>query len=105
MMLTEALRLVLAMVTGVLLGVMFFGGLWWTVRKGSSSQQPALWFFCSLLLRTGTALVGFYLVGRSHWERLLVCLLGFVMVRLVVTCLTRAAEQPTSLAQEASHAP
>ena len=28
----ETLALVLALVTGVLLGAMFFGGLWWTVR-------------------------------------------------------------------------
>ena len=105
MMMTEVLSLVLATVAGVLLGVIFFGGLWWTVRKGSSSQQPALWFFCSLLLRTSTALVGFYLVACGHWERLLVCLLGFVMARHIVTRLTRKLEKPTYLAQEASHAP
>jgi len=104
MTMTEAFSLVLATVTGVLLGVMFFGGLWWTVRKGSSSQQPALWFFCSLLLRTGTALVGFYLVGRSHWERLLVCLLGFVAARHIVIRLARAVEKPTNFAQAAPHA-
>jgi F1F0 ATPase subunit 2 len=105
MMLTEAFRLVLATVTGGLLGVIFFGGLWWTVRKGSSSQQPALWFFFSLLLRTSTALVGFYLVGGGHWERVLVCLLGFVMARHILIRLTRAAEKPTYLAQAAPHAP
>ena len=105
MMLTEAFSLVLATVTGVLLGVTFFGGLWWTVRKGSSSQQPALWFFCSLLLRTSTALVGFYLVGCGHWERLLVCLLGFVMARHIVIRLTRTLEKPTYFAQAAPHAP
>ena len=105
MMMTEALSLVVATVAGVLLGVIFFGGLWWTVRKGSSSQQPALWFFCSLLLRTTTALVGFYLVGCGHWERLLVCLLGFVMARHIVTRLTRTLEKPTYFAQAATHAP
>ena len=104
-MMTEALSLVLATVAGVLLGVIFFGGLWWTVRKGSSSEQPALWFFCSLLLRTSTALVGFYLVGGGHWERLLVCLLGFVMARHIVTRLTRTLEKPTYFAQAATHAP
>ena len=40
----ESLTLALAWVAGVLLGAIFFGGLWWTVRKGVSSQQPALWF-------------------------------------------------------------
>ena len=101
----EALTLVLACVAGGVLGAMFFGGLWWTVRKGVSSKQPALWFFGSLLLRTSIALAGFYFIARSHWERLLVCLLGFVIARLIVTRLIRAAEKPTYLAQEASHAP
>jgi F1F0 ATPase subunit 2 len=104
-MTNETLTLVLALVTGVLLGGMFFGGLWWTVQKGVSSKQPALWFFGSLLLRTSIALAGFYFIARGHWERLLVCLLGFVIARLIVTRLTRAAEKPTCLAREASHAP
>ena len=30
----KLLCLVLALMTGVLLGAIFFGGLWWTVRKG-----------------------------------------------------------------------
>ena len=101
----ETLTLASAFVTGVLLGAMFFGGLWWTVRKGVSSEQPALWFFGSLLLRTSFALAGIYLVGRGHWERLLVCLLGFVVARIIVTRLTRAAEKPTCPAPETSYAP
>jgi F1F0 ATPase subunit 2 len=105
MTMTEDLNLVLATVAGVLLGAIFFGGLWWTVRKGTSSQQPALWFLGSLLLRTSTALAGFCLVGRVHWERLLVCLLGFVMARYIVTRLTRAAKKPTYFAQAATDAP
>jgi F1F0 ATPase subunit 2 len=104
-MMNETLSLVLALVTGVLLGSMFFGGLWWTVQKGVSSKRPAPWFFGSLLLRTSIALAGFYFIARGHWERLLVCLLGFVIARLIVTRLTRAAEKPTYMAQEASHAP
>jgi F1F0 ATPase subunit 2 len=104
-MMNEKLALLLALVTGVVLGAMFFGGLWWTVRKGVSSKQPAFWFFGSLLLRTSIALAGFYFIARGHWERLLVCLLGFVIARLIVTQIARAAEKPTYLAQEASHAP
>lgn len=103
-MMHETWTLVLALVTGVLLGVMFFGGLWWTVRHGVSSTQPALWFFSSLLLRTSLALAGFSVIARYHWEGLLVGLLGFVMACLLVTRLTRAAPRPTSLAPEGSHA-
>ena len=95
----------LALVTGVVLGVMFFGGLWWTIQKGVSSTRPALWFFGSLLLRTSIALVGFIVMARGHWERLLLCLLGFIIARHIVARLTQMAEKPPYVAQEASHAP
>ena len=101
----ESLTLVPPMVTGVLLGAIFFGGLWWTVQKGVSSKRSALWFFGSLWLRTSIALAGFYFIARGHWERLLVCLLGFVVARIIVTRLTRAAEKPTCPAPETSYAP
>ena len=101
----ETVSLALAVAMGGLLGAIFFGGLWWTVRKSVSSKQPAFLFLGSLLLRTSIVLVGFYFIARGHWERLLVCLLGFVMARLIVTWLTRATNKPTSPAKEASHAP
>ena len=102
---TETLSLVLALVGGVLLGAIFFGGLWWTVRKCVSAKQPALWFFGSGLLRMTLVLAGFYFAAHGHWERLLVCLLGFVIARVIVTRLIRAVEKPTYWTREASHAP
>ncbi len=101
----ETLSLGPSLGAGVLLGSIFFGGLWWTVRKCVSSKQPALWVFGSVLLRMSAVLAGFYFIGRGHWERLLVCLLGFVMARVFVTRLSRAAEKPAYWAREASHAP
>jgi F1F0 ATPase subunit 2 len=102
----EMLSLPFAGVAGLLLGAIFFGGLWWTVRKGLSSKQPALWFLGSVLLRMGIVLAGFYLVGREDWKRLLACLLGFVIARFVVTWLARVPfEDRKTLAPETSHAP
>ena len=102
----DTLMLVFAWLAGGALGAIFFGGLWWTVRRGVSSIRPALWFLGSALLRMSIALAGFYFVGGGHWERLLVCLLGFVMARLVVTWLTRPSRENQHRAtQEASHAP
>lgn len=102
----ETLILVLAGGVGLLLGAIFFGGLWWTVRKGVSSPRPALWFLGSTLLRTSIVLGGFYFVGRGHWERLVACLLGFVVARFLVMRLTRPpVENHTSRVKETSHAP
>ena len=80
----EFLILAVALAAGFLLGAFFFGGLWWTVRKGVSSKLPALWFLGSLLLRMSLVLVGFYFVGRGDWHRLVACLLGFVIARFWV---------------------
>ena len=101
----ETLNLVPAWVAGVLLGAVFFGGLWWTVRKGLSSEHPALLFLASLLLRTSITVTGFCLVASGHWERLLVCLLGFIMARHIVAWLTQSsADDQTHSSEEASHA-
>ncbi|MFZ1929608.1 MAG: ATP synthase subunit I [Candidatus Sulfotelmatobacter sp.] len=86
---SETWALILALLAGTLLGMTFFGGLWWTIRRGMSSQHPAALFFFSLLLRTGIALAGFYFVARGDWRRVLSCLLGFFLGRLLVTWRTR----------------
>ncbi len=82
------LRLLFSLLIGGLLGVVFFGGLWWTVQHAMSSERAALWLFGSLLLRTGIVLGGFYLTCGDDWQRWLAALLGFVMARLVVTRIT-----------------
>ena len=100
------LMLTIALTAGLLLGAVFFGGLWWTIRKGLSSKHPAAWFLGSLLLRMSVTLAGFYWVGRGHWERLIMCLVGFVMARLTVTWLSRPLEpEQMHTAEEANHAP
>ena len=87
---SETLALILTLLAGVLLGAIFFGGLWWTIRRSVSSKQPALLFFFSLLLRMGIALAGFYFVARGDWRRVLSCLVGFILARILVTWRTRA---------------
>ncbi|MGE0470408.1 MAG: ATP synthase subunit I [Nitrospira sp.] len=101
----EAVSLMDALIAGVLLGTLFFGGLWWTVRQGISTKRPALWFLGSLLLRTGVVLGGFYVVAAGHWERLLLCLLGFVISHFIVTRFTGPpVAHHNSSAKEAGHA-
>ena len=94
----NALVFALAFASGVLLGVIFFGGLWWTVRRGLLSPVPALWFSASSLIRTGVVLGGFYVVSQGEWRRLLTCLLAFFLARIVVMQASRklaALEEPS----------
>ncbi len=102
---SELWSLVFSCVAGVVLGIFFFGGLWWTVRKAVTAKIPALWFLGSMLLRTGVVLIGFYFVMGDDWKRLLVGLLGFIVARLVVIRHTRVLNQSGLSIREASHAP
>ena len=83
----------LASLAGLVLGAIFFGGLWWTVRKGLVSRHPALWFFGSLLLRMGLVMMGFYFVGQGDWRRLVACLVGFIGARALVTRFTAGRKE------------
>jgi len=100
----EPLTLVLSGLAGVGLGAFFFGGLWWTVRKGMASPRPALWFFGSLVVRTAMVLAGFYFVGGSDGTLLIICLLGFITARVLVMRLMRPAISLEKTTKEASHA-
>ena len=85
--------LLVALLEGALLGVFFFAGLWWTVRKIESTKQVALLFLGSMLLRTSVVILGFYFILGDDWQRLLAGLLGFIIARIIVSRLTRIADQ------------
>lgn len=89
----EFMALVFFLLAGVLLGLFFFAGLWWTVRKIESSKHVGLLFLSSLLLRTSVAITGFYFILGDNWLHLLTGLIGFIIARIIVTWLTRFADQ------------
>lgn len=80
----ELLHLITALAAGILLGGLFFGGLWWTVRRALVSKTPAIWFLTSMFLRTAIVLAGLYFVARGSWQRMAVCLLGFIIIRSII---------------------
>ena len=88
------LGLVTALAAGTALGLVFYTGLWWTVRRAGTFRWPALTVLVSLLLRMSLTLGGFYLVASDDSARLLTCLAGFLFARAVVTRRTRLASSP-----------
>ena len=81
---------------GLLLGAGFYSGLWWTIWRALRSPRPGLWFTASLALRTLFALAGFYVVGGAEWQRMALCLLGFLVARPLVTRLTARMTRPAA---------
>ncbi|HAX21950.1 MAG TPA: ATP synthase subunit I [Hydrogenophaga sp.] len=80
-----------ALLAGGVLGAVFFGGLWWTVRHAASSPTPARWFLGSMVLRTAFVLAGFYAVGAGQPALMGLCLLGFLLARAIVLRATKPA--------------
>lgn len=80
---------ILAALGGVLLGLFFYGGLWWTTRKGLTTKNPGLLFLGSMLVRTAVVLAGFYFIADGQWQRIVACLVGFTLARFVVLRFTK----------------
>jgi F1F0 ATPase subunit 2 len=89
----DTTRVVLSLAAGLGLGAFFFGGLWWTVSRLSTFERPALMMICSLLLRTGVTLGGFFVLSSGHWQRLLACLAGFALARGVSRWMSRRTQR------------
>ncbi len=84
---TYWMSLVLTALFGALLGLGYFGGLWWTVRWAQDAQGSTALLLGSFLVRSVLALGGFYLILRwmgGRWEMIALCLLGFMGTRLVL---------------------
>ncbi len=100
----EILKMILAFVGGLVLGILFFGGLWLTVKKAVTVKVPALWFSLSFLLRVGITLLGFYYISMGKWQQMLFCLVGFILARLIIIRLTKADEiKQEQLKKEVGH--
>ena len=82
---SETIQIITGVGVGFLLGLFFYGGLKFTLRKGLKSKFPALWFLLSFLLRTGIVVAGFYFFSGGNWKTLLACLVGFTISRFVLT--------------------
>jgi F1F0 ATPase subunit 2 len=93
----EITPLILSLIAGGALGMIYFGGLWHTVRKLPETQKPFSAMLWSFAVRTGIVMTGFYFAMGGHWEQLVAALLGFILIREVFIRRigTRNAIQPT----------
>lgn len=85
---SEIISFMPAWFAGVILGILFFGGLWLTINYGLRSKNSVWIFTSSFIIRMMVVLFGFYYVGGNSWRKMLVCLLGFLITRFVITRIT-----------------
>ena len=76
--------LVLSFLLGLLMSLFFFGGLWLTLKRMPESRSPGLLVFLSFIGRTAVVLLVIYLLLRYHWDRLLVFVAGFLVMRTIM---------------------
>ena len=80
----DILHMGYSFIAGLIIGAIFFFGLWITVKKIARAKMPALIFMVSLFCRISVALIGFYFISMGSWKKMLICLLGFVTARWLI---------------------
>jgi F1F0 ATPase subunit 2 len=78
------LTLTLLLLGGLALGIVFFGGLWLTVRALPSARYPTALAIASFWGRTALVVAAFTCAFTHGWQSVLACLLGFVAARLLM---------------------
>lgn len=111
------------LLAGWALGLLFYGSLWFTTSRILHSQHPVVWVLGGFVLRMALVLPALYWLTDARWERLLICVGGFLIARPLVIRLsarwqvlapttTREAQQGSAsartservLGEEGSHA-
>ena len=83
----------ISLLVGLLLGGVYFAGLWFTVSRISKTANPGLWMLASFAMRASLLLLGIYAFTNGQWEGILACLAGFLVARTVWVSRTRASTE------------
>jgi F1F0 ATPase subunit 2 len=80
----ELTRWVLLAAAGGLLGSVYFGGLWLTVRRLPDTDHPAALVLGSFVLRVALVAAGFVWLLAGDPLRLVAVLAGFLAIRVLL---------------------
>lgn len=84
MTVTDWMSILASTIIGLASGLVYFGGLWVTVRRLPVLGRPMLVALGGMACRLGLALVCVYWIGAGHWSRIASWLLGFFAMRAVL---------------------
>lgn len=95
-------QLALAFAAGAAAGMLYFGGLWLTVRRLPTARRPVLLSLGSFAVRTAAAVAIIFFAARDHWLLLVVSLVGLVAVRTVLVRILGPARDDEQASPEAN---
>jgi len=83
-MVAAAPEILLSLGAGLVMGIVFFGGLWLTVRRlGNTGASLVL---LSLVLRLAVIAAGFYALAHiGDWRHVAAGAAGMILVRVVIS--------------------
>jgi F1F0 ATPase subunit 2 len=99
------------LIGGFALGLFFFGSLWFATRKLLHSKRPVLWMLGGFVVRIVVVLPSLYWLSGAHWQRLIICIVGFILARILVIRLTAKFSSShgymvkNQIAKKTNHAP
>jgi len=78
-----------AFIVGIILGIVFFGGLQWTIDRLMKVRYPTALVLVSMVIRMAILLLGFYLLKDGSYYNIPLALLGVVLVRVVMVSVAK----------------
>lgn len=79
----------IALFGGFIPGLVYFGALWLTVRKGLGATRPATLFLLSALLRMAVVTGAFICIATTHPEQVLLAVGGFEAAKFASIVMVR----------------
>jgi F1F0 ATPase subunit 2 len=80
---------ILGFIGGIALGLVFFGGLYWSVNQLPRAKNPGLLMMASMLVRMAILLAGLYFVMAGELKNLLAAVVGVMVVKFVMIAWVR----------------
>ena len=81
------------LIIGFLLGVFYFGGLWWTTKKIITAKRPAILLMGSFFVRVMTVLYVLYIFADSNFMNILTIMIGFMGSRFIIASYIKSKEK------------
>lgn len=69
---------------GLVLGIIYFGGLYYSTQKFNQVKRPALFMVLSFVIRMGILLIGFYYLTKIDYKNVLIGLVGVILIRIIM---------------------